>query len=161
MYQSTPWNALLQFMGTYGVYVWLIIAILFLFVELATPGLFFFISCALGATAAAVAAVFDFSLVTQCMIALGGSVSTFIFLRFLTKKYHLAPVEYERPHTNIDALIGKTGIVTKTIPPSESGQVKVGNELWAAQEVNKETLYAGTHVTILRIQGNKLIVKGL
>ena len=35
--------------------------------------------------------------------------------------------------TNVDAVVGKIGVVTKRIAPSEPGMVKLGSELWRAE----------------------------
>ena len=47
-------------------YFWLVLAIFFLFTEIATPGLFVFVAFAVGSVAAAVAAFFGYSLFVQC-----------------------------------------------------------------------------------------------
>ncbi len=59
--------------------------------------------------------------------------------------------------TNIDTIIGKSGIVQKDIKPTADGLVKVGNEEWRAR--SDETLKAGEMITVTGISGVTLEVK--
>lgn len=72
--------------------------------------------------------------------------------RFLEKKDH---------KTNVDALIGKACIVTEEIRNiDEVGEVKVGGLCWSARaEEPTRVIAVGEQVTIVEIQGVKLIVK--
>lgn len=54
-----------------------------------------------------------------------------------------------------ESLIGKIGVVTKTISPENPGQVKVEGELWRA--ISEETIKAGEKVKIVAIEGVSLI----
>ena len=59
--------------------------------------------------------------------------------------------------TNIDAIIGRTGIVLKDISRNESGMVKVGNEQWHAR--SDEDIKEGEEIVVMSIQGITLTVK--
>ena len=49
---------------------------------------------------------------------------------------------------------------TKEIDPfSNSGQIKVGSEIWSAKSVNDEKIAEGTEVEVLEINGVRAIVK--
>ena len=67
----------------------------------------------------------------------------------------------KEPKTNADALIGRTCIVTEEIRNiSEQGEVKVGGLCWSARAEEPDRVIAvGEQVTILKIEGVKLIVK--
>lgn len=142
-------------------YVWLIIALSFLFAELNTPGLFFFISFAVGSLCAAVLAFFEYSFVAQSLIGLGVAIVTFFFLRKYLQRKKLSEVHYERSMTNIDALVGQKGEVTVTIELHRKGRVKVGGEEWGAQAEQEVVLQKGTVVKVLRVVGNTLVVKAV
>ena len=61
--------------------------------------------------------------------------------------------------TNVDAVIGKTGIVTKTIDSINSkGQVKVDGETWSATGENGIDIEKGTQIIVKEIKGVKAVV---
>jgi membrane protein implicated in regulation of membrane protease activity len=61
--------------------------------------------------------------------------------------------------SNIDTIIGKTGIVEQNIEREKDGLVKVGNEQWRAR--SEELINAGEEITVIDIKGVTLIVKKL
>jgi membrane protein implicated in regulation of membrane protease activity len=63
--------------------------------------------------------------------------------------------------SNVDALIGKTGVVTKRIALHEAGMVKVGAEVWRAElaggeEIAKEP---GVEISVQSVEGVTLKVR--
>lgn len=63
--------------------------------------------------------------------------------------------------SNVDAVVGKTGVVTKRIAIREPGMVKVGSEIWRAElsgadEVAKDT---GAVVVVQSVEGVTLRVR--
>ena len=63
--------------------------------------------------------------------------------------------------SNVDAVVGKTGVVTKRIAPSEAGMVKVGAEVWRAELAGGEdpARDAGAKVTVQSVEGVTLKVR--
>ncbi len=59
--------------------------------------------------------------------------------------------------TNIDAIIGRQGIVLKSIAKNVDGLVKVGNEQWRARA--EEDIKEGEEIVVTGISGVTLIVK--
>lgn len=59
--------------------------------------------------------------------------------------------------TNIDTIIGKTGIVQQDIDRNKDGLVKVGNEQWRAR--SEENIKEGEGITVTGISGVTLAVK--
>jgi membrane protein implicated in regulation of membrane protease activity len=59
--------------------------------------------------------------------------------------------------TNIDTIIGKTGIVQQDIRPEKDGLVKVGNEQWRARSA--ETLQTGEGIIVTSVIGVTLNVR--
>ncbi len=59
--------------------------------------------------------------------------------------------------TNVDAIIGKRGIVLKDISRNENGLVKVGNERWRA--VADQDIKESTEVEVVDVKGVTLTVK--
>ncbi len=65
-------------------------------------------------------------------------------------------LESER-RTNIDAIIGQSGIVRRRIAQNEVGLVKVGYELWRAKA--EENIEEGEEVEVIGVSGVTLEVK--
>jgi membrane protein implicated in regulation of membrane protease activity len=59
--------------------------------------------------------------------------------------------------TNIDTIIGKSGVVEQDITSTKDGIVKVGNEQWRARA--EESIGSGEKVTVTGVSGVTLIVK--
>jgi membrane protein implicated in regulation of membrane protease activity len=137
-------------------FLWLIVSISFFMIELAGITLFFFISFALGALGAAVAALYAISLWTQVSIFFATSACAFIIMRFIFNPHH-----YAQRLTNVDILQGKKAVIVKNIVPGVMGQAKVKGEIWAARAINEEILFEGAVVEVIRVEGCHVIVKSL
>ena len=59
--------------------------------------------------------------------------------------------------TNIDAIIGRQGIVLKSIAKNVDGLVKVGNEQWRARA--EEDIKKGDEIVVTSVSGVTLIVE--
>jgi len=59
--------------------------------------------------------------------------------------------------TNIDAIIGREGIVLKSIARNVNGLVKVGNEQWRARA--EEDIKEGEEIVVKEVSGVTLIVE--
>ncbi|QQR49598.1 NfeD family protein [bacterium] len=134
---------------------WFVLGIFVLIIEINMPGLFYCIALACGCFTASVLALLDYSLFSQCLVALGITTLAFASLR----SYFGAPAQPTLP-TNSEALINKHGIVVKTIETHTAGRVKINGEEWPALSANHTIiLQKGTSVRIIGIKGNKVIVK--
>ena len=135
--------------------VWVVLMVVFLVVEAATAGL----TCiwfAIGSLAALIAALFDAQLWLQIVWFLVISFVTLYFTRPLVKKY----VNSRSQPTNADMVIGKEALVTEDIDNVEAtGAVSVGGEVWTARSADGGRIKSGTVVSVLRIEGVKLIVE--
>lgn len=61
--------------------------------------------------------------------------------------------------TNVDRVIGKHGLVTKTITADNKGEVKVMSTSWMATSLDNSTINEGDYCEILAIEGAHLVVK--
>jgi membrane protein implicated in regulation of membrane protease activity len=63
--------------------------------------------------------------------------------------------------TNVDAIVGKTGVVKKRIAAQEPGMVKLGGEVWRAELTGPRdaALEAGTTVRVESVEGVTLKVR--
>jgi inner membrane protein len=75
----------------------------------------------------------------------------------LGRRYIHRLTAVQKYQTNVDAIIGRTGVVLKPIEKNVDGIVKVDNEEWKARAgVN---INPGEQITVLEIKGVTLIVE--
>lgn len=139
------------------LFLWLVVAMFFLILEMGSPGLFFFLAFFFGAIISASSAFVTSSMLVQSVIFLIGSIASFMVLHFWVKRKILKPEEHEL--SNIYALKTKRAKVLKRITPDQSGTVKVGGEIWSARSQHQEVIEEGEHVSIVSVKGAHLIVK--
>lgn len=73
------------------------------------------------------------------------------------RRYIHRRIAVDKEKTNIDAIIGRTGIVQKEIDRSSDGLVKIGYEQWRARA--EENIKEGEEVAVTGISGATLTVK--
>ena len=139
------------------IIIWIILAVVFLVVELMTVGmvsLWFMIGALVALLAAAVGA----PVWLQILLFLLVSVVCFAFLYPWLK--HL--IGRNRQATNADMVLGKTCVVTQKIDNlSGTGAVSVGGKTWTARSIDGETIDVDSLVRVEQIQGVKLIISPL
>ncbi len=139
-------------------FIWLVIAGLFTIVEIATVG-FFIIWFGVAAVLTSIFSLFfPEAYIIQAVFWAISSVLLVLFTKKFTDK-----IKPETTPTNVYSIIGKRAVVTTDINnENATGQVKVDGDVWSARTENyEETISAGEHVEILRIDGVKVIVKKL
>lgn len=137
------------------IYVWLGLIVVLVGIEAATVSLTT-IWFAGGALMALILALFKLPLLVQIAAFLVVSIIMIIFTRPVAVKY----LKVGTQKTNVDAFIGATGLVTMDISEHKPGQVKVKGQLWTAVSESGEYIPADTEVTVLAVEGVKLVVKG-
>jgi membrane protein implicated in regulation of membrane protease activity len=91
---------------------------------------------------------------------LAAGVLAFLYLAIF-RSWLKSKMTVKNHASNVDAVIGKTGVVTQKIAPREAGQVKVGDELWraelaSAQDAARDT---GAEVKVESVEGVTLKVR--
>ncbi|MGE0206982.1 MAG: NfeD family protein [Candidatus Babeliales bacterium] len=137
---------------------WLLAALLLLFFELASPSHFLFFSFSCGALGGAIASWLNLTIFWQALIACAFTISSFIYLRWWLQVHTKKKAEYE---SNMFALVGKTGIITKAAQAQEFGQVKIGGQIWSCRGVHDQAMQEGSRVRIVRVQGAHVVVEPL
>lgn len=138
-------------------HIWIIIGILMVIIEIFDPA-FFFIALGIGAIATGLLSLIPFvenSIVLQIVLFAVISFIAFLFTRKVGKKV----LSHPGGETNVFALKGKPGVVTKDIPVDGRGYVKVGGEIWTAVAEDNTAIAEGTKVIVHDVEGNKLVVK--
>lgn len=101
-------------------------------------------------------ALFDVAPWVQLVLFLVIGLALVVATRPLCRKFLSAKGE----KTNVDALVGKTCLVTEEIRNiDEQGEVKVGGLCWSARAADGRVIAVGEQVTVKAIQGVKLIVE--
>ncbi|MGL4484188.1 MAG: NfeD family protein [Anaerovoracaceae bacterium] len=135
--------------------VWLALAVLFGIIEAFTMGLVT-IWFTVGAVAAAITTFFNGSILIQVIVFVVVSVLALVITRPLAKKH----LHNKTINTNVDDIIGKTGVVTKAIKPYSQGEVKIYGLTWTAVTRNNEQeIKEKEIVKVLEVQGVKVIVE--
>ncbi len=134
---------------------WLVVGIVLLLIELLTFTLAF-AAIALGALVAALAAYVGLEPVWQ-IAGLGvGTLIGFVGARpFVLKKLGRGDHTYQ---SNVDALLGQEGKVVEALDGHSTGRVLVGGEEWRAVPATGQPIEAGRSVTVVEVEGNKLVV---
>jgi membrane protein implicated in regulation of membrane protease activity len=85
-------------------------------------------------------------------------VTAVLCLVYLTvaRKYVRQWVQVKTTPTNVDAVIGRNGVVIKEIARNSPGRVRVGAEEWRANA--EEEIGEGVEVTITGVRGATLLV---
>ena len=134
--------------------IWLLLTVIFLITEASTVTLVS-LWFAAGALAAMAAALLGASLWIQIALFLAVSVLLLTALRPLVRK-HITP---KLTATNIDSVIGSTGLVTAPIDNvTASGQAKLGAMVWTARSTSGKPIPEGTLIRVDRIEGVKVFV---
>jgi membrane protein implicated in regulation of membrane protease activity len=137
------------------VTAWLVIVVVSGLIEMMTAGIVSIWFC-FGALVAMLMAAFNLPFPLQMGAFLIVSALLLIFTRPIVYKVFKLKIE----KTNADMMIGKTAIVQEKIDNDNgTGRVKVEGKDWSARTAVPGILEAGEKVTVLRIEGIKLIVE--
>lgn len=138
----------------FAAFVWLGLVILFLIAEGATVSLVS-LWFAAGAVVAMFAALLGAGIWLQTGLFLVVSGALLLMLRPIVRRYLVPKIT----PTNVDSLVGATGLVTETIDNvTASGQVKLGAMEWTARSTTGENIPQGALIRVDRIEGVKVYV---
>ena len=101
-------------------------------------------------------AVSGVSLVIQIILFVGISALLVILLRKYAQKLLFKGMDEK---TNIDSFTGKVFRLTEGITIDKNGSLKANDIVWTAKSENGEEIKQGEFVEIVKVEGNKLIVK--
>lgn len=135
--------------------IWLIVFAILIIIEFLTMGLTT-IWFACGAIIACLASAFGWPLWLQIIFFVVVSAVLLIFTRPIALKYF----NRSRTKTNVEGIVGKQAVVTTEIDNVRAtGQVKIDGMDWSARSENGANIAKDSIVTIVRVEGVKLIVK--
>ena len=131
---------------------WLIVILVFLIIEGMTTNLVT-IWFAFGALCAFISSYFTNNIIIELIVFIVFTILSLIFTKPILDKY----IKKDTIKTNIDMIIGKTGIVTEDITPLKCGRVKLQGKSFMA--ISDKEIKKDKKVEVLKIEGVKVIVK--
>jgi len=134
--------------------IWLILFIVLIVIEMCTVGLVC-IWFALGALVSFIISYFSNNLLIEIPIFVIVSFVALIFTRPILQKYFKKNII----KTNVNKLIGETGIVIEDVTKTNMGKIKVDGQIWSALNSEKGRIEKDTEVEVLSVEGVKLIVR--
>ncbi|MCL2384141.1 MAG: NfeD family protein [Oscillospiraceae bacterium] len=135
--------------------IWLILAGVFLIIEIITHGFLVFWLAVAALVAMVASFIFPDAVFAQVAIFLIASCILIPLTKPLVKKFATPPTT----PMNALSLVGRVGIVTTEINTTfGTGQIKVNGETWSARCKEGTTISKGTEVDILKVDGVKLEV---
>lgn len=136
--------------------LWLVVCIAFAIAELVYSG-FFLMWFSIGAFLTFLLSFFVDSVFIQLLIF---TFTSTILLLLLTKPFSERFKLKDNIPTNIDALIGRTGVVTQTIGKHthEVGLVNLEGEIWSAITTDDEAIEKNCTVVVKEVKGVRLVV---
>ena len=144
-------------MAEYMIYIWLAVIFVALVVEGITAQLIsiWFVPGGLAGI------ISGFCGAGEWIQVLIGAVVTLICLS-ATRPLVNRVMKFRKVDTNSGRLVGQTGVVVQEIRNLDAtGQVKIQGSVWSARSENGEVIPQDKKVSIVRIEGVKLIVKPL
>lgn len=137
-----------------GAIAWVVAAIVFAIVEVATVA-FYAAFLAVGAAAAAVAAALGFGSVVEAVVFFAVAVVGIAAVR---------PVLLRRRGPGLQSgaagMIGQTAVVLDEIAGGqEGGHVRIGGESWPAVAIDQSPIAKGATVRVAEIRGSTLVVR--
>lgn len=139
----------------YMFYIWLVIMIIAVLIEIVTTDLTS-IWFAAGSLISLIASIFmknEFIYLQVCMFAVVSILAIFLLKPIIKKKFN-----NDKTATNVHALVGKTVKVVSTISLNNPGSVKAEGIEWTAN-TNMDKFEVGDLVEIVSVTGNTLLVK--
>lgn len=142
-------------------WVWLVVAVAFVLVELTVlGGSFMVLPFGVSAFVSSLLAFSDVSAAVQwAVFLLGGAALFLLFWRYqaLVQRGNVLP-----PGVGAVRLVGLTGVVTRTIDPThpeQRGAIDVEGDTWSAVTEGDQALPAGTAVRITDVEGTHVKVE--
>lgn len=138
------------------LWVWIIVIVFAVIFEATSPIQLVSIWAALGGLVSLILYFCNVDMVIQIIVFFAVTILAILLTRPLAKKM----MKFKQTATNADSNIGKTGRVTKIVD-EQLGifRVRVENDDWSATTETQTILPVNTEISVLRIEGVKLIVK--
>ena len=136
--------------------LWTLIGFVCLILEL-TSGDFFIMCFSIGAFITAICTAFVPTFTYQIIIFAVASLLCLLFVRPVALKYFHR--KDPNRQSNVDAMVGRNGVVTEAIPENGHGRVKIDGDSWKARSEDGQPIAKDTHVEVTEINSIIITVK--
>ena len=134
------------------VWIWLGLVVTLTLIEVLTTNLVTIWYIASALVSLILAFFVDSYLIQFSVFVILGTV-----LLFTTRDYLVKLIIKKKEKTNLDRVVGMTGIVTEEITKKKSGEIKVDGKRWTA--ISNKKIKVDSTVKVLEIDGVKLKVE--
>jgi inner membrane protein len=140
-------------------YIWFAIAFIFLIAEISLPS-FFCAALALAAFICAFLILFIKQISLLNLILIFSGLSLLIF--FSLRKWYLNFMVNKKSEVKFgfESLIGKKGLITKSVLKKEFGYLKIDGDQWRAYS-DEEIIKEGQQAEIIKVEGNTVKIKSV
>ena len=135
---------------------WLVLGLLLVLFELATPGGFYIVFFGLGAVLVGILTAAGWAGPVWSQILLFAVISLAALLLFRSRVLNWMQLDPQLPA--VDQLIGEIGVVITAMAPGDVGKVELRGSAWNARNVSEGVLGAGTRSRVMRVDGLTLMV---
>ena len=136
---------------------WLVIGLLLVLAELATPGGFYVIFFGLAAIIVGVLAALGVGGPTWTQLVIFSVVSVVSLVLFRSRLLAMMQVDPQAPA--VDSLVGEIGQLEGAIAPGEIGRIEVRGAAWTARNATSSELPRGMRCRVVRVNGLMLEVE--
>lgn len=136
---------------------WLVLGLLLVLTELATPGGFFVIFFGVSALIVGALAKLGMAGPVWTQLLLFSVLSIILLVLFRSRLLKAIQNDPQRPE--VDALVGEIGQVEVPIAAGEIGKIEVRGAAWSARNTTSSTLGRGTRCRVLRVDGLMLDIE--
>ena len=146
-------------MGNWVNWLLVILGLVFIIVELALGALTGF-DLALVGGSLAIGGAIGLTVGSAKVGMLAGAALALLYFAVF-RSWLKSKLNVREQASNVDAVLGKTGVVTKRIVPRDAGLVKVGAEEWRAELAHTDDAAreVGATVTVSSVEGVTLKVR--
>lgn len=138
---------------------WLLLGFALLAAEMATPGGFYLLFIGLAALTVGTLAGLDLVASTWLQWLLFSALAVVSLLLF--RGPLLARIKGPaRPSADVDTFVGETALLLEDLPVHGLGKVELRGTTWTARNAGKTDLIKGRRVTVTRVDGLTLWVRG-
>ena len=138
-------------------WLWLIVALIALIVEIGTVGTLVSIWFTVGALLAFLASTLNLGLPVEILFFLFGTILSLVGLRPFVLKY----IKPSTTNTNADRLIGKQTVIVDAVKADQWGSIVLNGIRYSVKELNDQALKKDTLVEVVALDGAKLVVKAV
>lgn len=136
-------------------WVWMVVAAVFAVGEIFTAG-FFLLWFAIGAAVAGILTLLGFGMGWQLATFAIVSGALFVASRRFAERW----TQKQPSGVGADRFIGKTGVVLAQIDNLKAtGRIRVERDEWRAESETGEVITPGTVVTVVRVEGTRMVVR--